>query len=156
MMKRLSIATLGLAALVLNPFYACSTERAFRFSATEMRAAVEGTWTLELADRSYIFHIEQATEAKQQHSQRSVVGHAHACGKRTLVKSASACLDTSTMPVVVNVSGTTTDGVFVVYGTTFRDGDLVIEVAGQAIRANVMPDGTATVTGGKLSRSSRH
>lgn len=154
-MKRLSIATLGLAALILNPFYACSTEREFRFSATAMRDAVEGTWTLELADRSYIFHIEQATEAKQQHSQRSMIGNAHACGNRTLVKSASACLDTSTMPVIVNVSGTMTDGTFMVHGTTFRKGDLVIEIAGQSIRADVMPDGTATVTGSKLTRSSR-
>lgn len=60
------------------------------------------------------------------------------------------------MPVVVNVSGTTSDGVFLVHGTTFRDGDLVIEVAGQSIEAKVMPDGTATVPNGKLTRASRY
>jgi hypothetical protein len=151
MLKKLSIGTLTVAALVLNPFYACSSEREFTYSAAEMIAAIEGTWTLTLDDRSYIFHIEQASEVKQKHSSRSLVPSAHACSQRTLVKSASACIDTSTMPIVVNLSGTTTDGLFMVRGTRFESGRLIIEVADHHIQALVNPDGTATVEGEKRS-----
>jgi hypothetical protein len=146
MLKQLSIGTLAVAALVLNPFYACTGDREFTFSATEMAAAVEGTWMLTTADRSYIFHIEAASEAKQ-HSSASLVPSAHACGSRTLVKSAAACLDTTTMPVVVKLSGATSDGVFRVHGTRFEDGELVIEVADHAVHARVNADGTASVNG---------
>ncbi|MDQ3339648.1 MAG: hypothetical protein M4D80_31160 [Myxococcota bacterium] len=158
MLKKLSIGALAVAALVLNPFYACSSDRAFTYSAAEMAAAIEGTWTLTASDRSYIFHIEQASEAKQKSSSRSLVPSAHACSQRTLVKSASACIDTSTMPVVVELSGQTTDGLFMVKGTRFESGHLIIEVAGQQVRAKVKPDGTAILVEGSegtLSRSAR-
>jgi hypothetical protein len=158
MLKKLSLGTLAVAALVLNPFYACIGDRAFTYSATEMAAAVEGTWTLTLEDRSYIFHIEQASAPKQQHSSRSLVPSAHACSQRTLVKSASACIDSSTMPIVVNLSGKTTDGEFTVNGTRFESGRLVIEVGDHQVRAKVKPDGTATMveeSKGTLIRSAR-
>ena len=158
MLKQLSIGTLAVAALVLNPFYACVANRDFQFSANEMAAAVEGTWTLTLEDRSYIFHIAAASEAKQKHSSASFVPSAHACGNRTLVKSAAACEDTTTMPVIVNLSGTTTDGEFRVHGTRFVEGELVIEIANHSIYARVNADGTATVSGDKqrkLIRSAR-
>ena len=155
MLKQLTIGVLAVAALVLNPFYACSLGPSFSYSAAEMTAAVEGTWVLTVDGRSYIFHIEQASAA-QQHSSASLVPSAHACGDRTLVKSASACIDTSTMPVVVTLSGTSTDGIFQVDGTRFEKGRLVIEVADYQLEATVLPDGSATVSGNRtLTRTAR-
>jgi phage tail sheath gpL-like len=144
MLKQLSLGALTVAALVLNPFYACVPEPSFQFTANEMAAAIEGTWTLTLEDRSYIFHIEAAS-ARRQHSRASLVPSAHACGKRTVVKSAAACVDTTTLPVVVNVSGSTSDGEFRVHGTRFVEGELVIDVADHRVHARVNADGTATV-----------
>jgi len=157
MFKKLSIATLGLAALVLNPSYACRLEKDFDYSAVEMRAAVEGTWTLTTSGGSYTFDIEQAAAAKRS-SARSLVPSAHACGSRTLVKSASACESESVMPIEVHLAGETTDGVFEVYGATFVAGSLKVTVAGHLVYARVSPEGiTSDVSdGATLVRASRH
>lgn len=142
-MRKLTIAVLGLAALVLNPAYACRTQKAFEFSAHEMRAAVEGTWMLTTVKGSYTFEIEQAAAA-QHSSTRSLISPAHACGARTLVRSASACEDSSVMPIVVHLAGGTTNGEFEVYGATFVSGFLRITVAGRPIYARISAEGTAT------------
>ena len=158
MRARLAVAAVGLAALVLNPSYACLGDRepAYAFTAADMKSAVEGTWTLAIAGRHYILHVAQAAEIAQTHASRALVGEAHACGKRTLVRSAHACLDTSEMPLVVELSGErTSDGMFSIHGTTFREGQLVIRVAGQDVFARVTPEGVATVDRGTLVRSSR-
>ena len=153
MRKHLITAALGLSALIFNPFYACNI-LGYTYAAPEMKAAVEGTWTLTTPDRSYVFHVEQA-KGTQRYSNRSMVPSAHACGSRTFVASASACIDSTTMPVVVTSSGETTEGVFSVSGKTFVQGDLVIEVAGQRVEAIVKPDGTATTESGTLTRTAR-
>lgn len=155
MRKHLVTGALGLAALILNPFYACNPfAPSYTYSAKEMKAAVEGTWTLTTEGRSYVFHVKQGNRARQ-HSSRSMIPSAQACGTRTLVASASACIDSSDMPVVVTLEGETTDGMFTVHGTTFHRGNLVIEVADYLVEASVTPDGTATTDRGTLIRTGR-
>ena len=157
MRKHLVTGALGLAALILNPFYACNPLAPdFTYSAKDMKAAVEGTWTLTVENESYSFHIEQsAHDPMQKQSSRSLMPTAHACGTRSFVATASACIDFSRMPVIVDLTGKTTDGVFMIEGTTFREGRLIIEVAGHQIEATVAPDGTATIDSGKLVRTAR-
>jgi len=157
MRKHLVTGALGLAVLILNPFYACHLGPSFTYSAKDMKAAVEGTWTLTVEHQTYSFHIKQSThDPMQKQSSRSLVPSANACGTRSFVATASACIDFSRMPLVVTLTGETTDGVFIIEGTTFREGNLVIEVAGHQIDATVAPDGTATVEGGgKLVRTQR-
>ena len=155
MRKHLVTGGLGLAALILNPFYACSMIEGYSYGAKDMRAAVEGTWTLTTERRSYTFQVKQGKHDPKRHSSRSMISSAHACGTRTLVASASACIDESLMPVVVTLEGTTTDGVFAVFGTTFTEGTLRIDVAGQNVDATVTPDGKATLESGKLIRIGR-
>jgi hypothetical protein len=151
----LVVAAVGLAALVLNPFYACTRERIYTFSAEDMKRAVEGTWTLALGDRHYILHLSQASAVSQPHASRGLVDEAHACGKRTLVSSAHACLDISEMPLSVEISGDTSQGVFMVHGSRFREGHLLLSIAGQDLTAFVAPDGRATLSAGTLVRNSR-
>jgi hypothetical protein len=59
------------------------------------------------------------------------------------------------MPLVVELSGETSNGELLVHGLTFREGQLLIHVAGQDVMARVTPDGAATVPDGTLVRSSR-
>ena len=55
------------AVFFLNPNLACSDEPQFRYGAAEMRAAVEGDWTLALTLESgevpVTVHIEQSASA---------------------------------------------------------------------------------------------
>jgi hypothetical protein len=133
---KMLLGTVGLAALVLNP-YACSSTRELTYGADDMRAAIEGTWHLATSRGSYTFQIEQAGATTTETSQASLIPSAHACGKRTLVKSAHACVDTTTMPLVVKYAGETTEGSFVVDGHTFESGRLAMDIDGQVIGVRI-------------------
>jgi hypothetical protein len=76
---------------------------------------------------------------------------AHACGSRTLVKSAGACTDISSMPLAITfVSGDPSlmsaqlSGTFMVPSTTFQSGMLELTLGPYSISATVGPDGTVT------------
>ena len=154
MRKELVVVALGFAVMILNPYYVNPLKSKFSYSAAEMKAAIEGTWTLTLDDRSYIFHIQQADrDWMPQVSERAM--RLSSCTHRTLVASAAACRDITRMPVVVTLSGENTDGLFAISSTTLVEGELWIEVDGRKIYAIVMPDGTAAVDGAKLIRTAR-
>ena len=79
---------------------------------------------------------------------RTFVRSAYACGGRTLVRSAGACLDESKMPLDVSfVSGepslgTMLSGTFMVPSTIFDYGDLTVTVGPYQITAHVNSDGS--------------
>ncbi len=83
---------------------------------------------------------------------RALVRGAYACGGRTLVKSAGACIDWSEMPLVVTyVSGDTAfstaamSGTFKVYGLVFTAGDqgeLALTIGPYQILMEVTADGS--------------
>jgi hypothetical protein len=128
----------GGAVLVLSPLYWLFGGPDFEFDATQMRAAVEGTWTLKLA---------QSGELQQRDaSSRSLVRSAAACGKRSLVKPAGACLDETDMPLDVTLltdsgSQRVARGAFVVVGTRFKVGYLDLSVREINVSARVTPLG---------------
>jgi hypothetical protein len=146
-----------IAVVFLNPTFACSDEPPFQYGASEMRAAVEGDWSFAItpagaATMQVTVHIGQAatTPATTAHaSGRAFVRAAHACGTRTLVKSAGACIDISQMPLAISyVSGDATfstammSGTFSVIGLAFSSGDLELRIGPYQILSQVNPDGS--------------
>ena len=107
----------GIGVLVLSLSWWTDTERrppSYDFTESEMRAAVEGTWKLELVRKldgkpeerhTLTFAVVQATrklEPIETHSRRaSLIRRAEACGNRTLVRTAGACFDSTTMPLQI-------------------------------------------------------
>ena len=94
-----------LAFFFLNPAVACGpAEPEFQYGAAEMRAAVEGDWSFTITPdggtaTQVTLHVDQAATAADagvaRAPGRSLLRAAYACGTRTLVKSAGACIDAS-------------------------------------------------------------
>ena len=145
------------AFFFLNPAIACSDDPDFQYGAPEMRAAVEGDWSFTITPDNgsavaLTVHIQQgvAFSTAARNSGRSFVRAAYACGTRTLVKSAGACVDSTQMPLGVTfVTGDTTfallalNGTFTVNGLTFVSGDLDLVLGPYQIKVQVNADGSA-------------
>ncbi|HET7505253.1 MAG TPA: hypothetical protein VFK02_29745 [Kofleriaceae bacterium] len=145
--------TLGLAALVLNPWFGVTS--GYDYGAPEMRAAIEGTWQLTLAPgdgprREITFRIAQGAEPKQPQASSGLVRPAAACGSRSLVRNAEACMDLSEMPLEITVidGGPPAREVgsarFMVPGTTFTKGWLEAQIADVVVTGSVTPSGEAS------------
>src|SRR5512140_605696 len=102
-MRKAGTITIGLAVLSLSPVAIWwSVTPHYDYGDTELRAAVEGTWQLTTTTgRNLTFTIRQAKETERTHASRGLVQSAAACGHRTLVRSAEACMDVSEMPLVI-------------------------------------------------------
>ncbi len=155
-MRRL-IWLIPLAAFFLNPSFACTDEPQFQYGAEEMRAAVEGDWSFTITPdggtaTQITVHLAQSATAPAATASRApspgVLRAAYACGTRTLVKAAGACIDTSQMPLdVTYVSGAsftsgTLSGEFTVWGLTFGVGDLNLVLGPYRVTARVNADGS--------------
>ena len=142
---------IGLAALVLNPVFGVLAGPSF--GADELRAAVEGTWRLTVrgddgAARTVTFRLAQGSEVEGEHaSAHALVRPAAACGRRTLVKSAGACLDSTRMPLEVTLLADggqrreAEGGELRVMGTQFDHALLSVRVAELEVSASVTPAG---------------
>ncbi|HTA19176.1 MAG TPA: hypothetical protein VK989_07770 [Polyangia bacterium] len=147
------------AIFFLNPGFACGPpEPQYQYGAAEMRAAVEGSWSFTLtpitagASKTVTLRIAQSTTAPAQEARapgRAFVRAAYACGNRTLVASASACVDSSSMPLAITfVSGDASltngpfSGMFIIESTTFVDGRLDLTVGSYQLSMQVRADGT--------------
>jgi hypothetical protein len=149
-----------LAFFFINPSFGCGTDAPqFQYGAAEMQAAIAGTWTFTITPSGgtatevtlQLDEADTAPGATAQVSRRSLIRAAHACGTRTLVKSAGACMDESSMPLAITfVSGDPSlmtaqlVGSFIVPGTTFQLGMLNLMLGPYSITATVSPDGTVT------------
>jgi hypothetical protein len=148
MTKTLLLAVFGLTALIVNPFFGCDAEVTYSYDAADMRIAIEGSWKLHVDGKPDItLTIQQSAKAEQQHAMRAtLVRSAAACGRRSLVRNAGACLDISEMPLDVEVAGMTTKqpakGTFVVPFTTFEIGNLTIQLDDVEVYAKIWPNGT--------------
>src|SRR5262245_19841349 len=102
----------GVAAFLLNPAYACSSaEPEYQYGEAELRAAVAGEWSLTVSRSSgtpleLTLHLEQSMQPTASlapaPSDAPLLRSAHACGTRTLLASAQACIDASEMPLAVS------------------------------------------------------
>lgn len=156
----------ALAVLVLNPVFGVLSGP--YFGAAELRAATEGTWRLTVDEggetRTVTFRIAQgadpdAWQAAQRTSQVELIRPAAACGHRSLVRSAEACKYVTNMPLEVTlladgtVPGRVQPGIFVVGGNEFELGQLMVEVAGIMLSAEITPAGDVKeVWGGRVDR----
>lgn len=148
--KRTVITVVALAVLVLNPVFGLLS--GYDFGAPEMRAAVEGTWQLTIASpsappRTITFTLAQGAESPDVHATRSLVRPAAACGHRSLVKAASACIDSTNMSLDVTMiadgqrQAQPQPGRFMVDGMRFRSGYLRVVVDGVSLEATLTPAG---------------
>ncbi len=84
--------------LTAPPVFTDTSGTGFQFGEPEMRAAVEGTWTLEVPQtgatpRALTFAIQRAGAPARASLDPGWIRSAAACGNRTFIKSAEACLD---------------------------------------------------------------
>jgi hypothetical protein len=149
-----------LAFFFLNPAVACGpAEPEFQYGAAEMRAAVEGDWSFTITPEGgtatqLTVHVEQAATAAAvaRTPGRGLLRAAHACGTRTLVKSAGACGAATQMPLALTfVSGDATLGAGHLSGmltvdslifTTVADGALSFTIGPYDVESMLGPDGT--------------
>ncbi len=156
MRKLLWIAPI--AFFFVNPSVGCgSDDPQFQYGAAEMRTAVEGEWSFIItpsggSPAQVTVNISQATAvggSTASASNRMFVRAAYACGTRTLVNSAGACIDVSEMPLTVSyVSGDASfsdammSGRFRVASLIFLSGDLELTVGPYQILLQVNADGS--------------
>ena len=148
-MRRLAVLLLATAVLVLNPAFGCSEDApTYRYGAAELNAAIAGTWSATIDGRTHTFRIEQqrsAAPTKHSSASNSFVRAAAACGTRTLIASAGACVDSTEMPltiIAVNGSAPPTRGVLLVHSTVFSEAHLHLDLAPGTVSARIAPDGT--------------
>ena len=107
--RRGLVGALGLAAFLLNPA-ACEPD--FEYGAAEMLAAVEGSWRVTIQPatgpaQAFTIRLEQAAAVARTGlpGDGSWLGGrtARACGTRTLVKGAGACITATEMPLTGQV-----------------------------------------------------
>jgi hypothetical protein len=151
-MRRISVVFATLMFL-LNPNLACDDGPQFQYGETEMRAAVVGNWQVALTDPTgttqLTLRIEQGAGPQASWRPNGLVRSAHACGTRTFVKSAAACMDISEMPLSVTVVGgngayanESWSGKFEVMSLVFSQGQLHLTFGNLRLEANLRPDGS--------------
>lgn len=171
-MNRLTMS-LAVVVFFLNPGIACTTgpEADYKYGEAEMRSAVEGTWALTLAasdvssDTPIILQVTESRDAQPDQIQaaksgRGLIRHAAACGTRTFVASVQACIDSSEMPLDVElVSGpdaykdAVMSGRLSVYSLLFSQGSLSFTLGDLHVSATIAPDGTVS---GSLTAQTRN
>lgn len=125
-----------------------------------MKAAVEGTWVLTLGtEESAPLTLQVVESSKAQPDQlhasqgrrSGLVRPAAACGTRTFVASAGACIDSSEMALDVlfvggpdAYRGVEMSGRLVVRSLTFSRGEYGLTIGNLLVTAQVAPDGTVS------------
>jgi hypothetical protein len=144
---------LGALMFLLNPNLACDAGDQFQYSEADMRAAVEGTWLVNFTASDgtatqVTLRIDEGSGSPTSLRPGGLVRSAYACGSRTFVKSAAACIDVSLMPLNVGVvagdsayAGATWSGTFTVMSQVFGSGLLSLNFGDLHVQANVLPDG---------------
>ncbi len=124
--KWLVLAVVAGAVLVISPFGLFGPR--FNYGGDEMRAAVVGRWRATVSGREYDLTIDQATDRDLTRVEsHGWVPTAGACGSRSLIKEAGACMDDTRMPLIVaDAEGRLARGEFSVMGRDFHGGQLEI------------------------------
>jgi uncharacterized cupin superfamily protein len=157
-MRKIAVV-LGALMFLLNPNLACDDGGPqFQYGEAEMRAAVEGNWQVTFTasngtQTQVTLRIEEGTGTQTSLRPGGLVRAAYACGSRTFVRSAAACVDGSTMPLAVTVvagdstyANATWSGTFDVPSTVFASGSgmLNLSFGDWYLLAMVSPDGSVT------------
>jgi hypothetical protein len=140
-MGKASALAVGAVMLLIDPLFACRAPTTpFRFGEAEVRAAIEGTWVVHMppdhATRTVVLAIgmqRAATPARVACSRRTMIRSAHACGDSTEVKIEVAALFNRT-PIT---------GTFHAHGLDFGGGDLVLQIDDAMVHARIDEHGEA-------------
>jgi hypothetical protein len=150
------LGVLGLSVFLFNPA-ACEPD--FDYGAEEMTAAVEGTWRVSVQPTSgpaydFTLRLQQASAVARAGGDAapSLVGRtALACGKRTLIKGAGACLTATEMPLAGQVlegpdalKTAPVNGILTVLSRTFTNAALGFEVGSYVVNGRLSSTGEAS------------
>lgn len=130
------------AVLLLNPISGCEYLAGYDYGANEMKAAVAGTWTVTTKNGHQVIFKVDVGQA-QRHSSLGWIHSADACGHRSMVSTAEACMDYTEMELkLVAVAGDVpTEATFNVNGTHFSAGQLRMRIGDEYAMAVVSPQG---------------
>lgn len=130
------------AALILNPMAACELETHYDYGPKEIQAALAGTWTATVGGETVKFKVDFGKA--ERHSSRGLVKSAAACSHRRWVSAAEACLDVTDVQLkLIAIEGKLpTEPRFVVEGTHFQSGQLMMGVGSAYVWAHVRANGT--------------
>jgi hypothetical protein len=145
MVKKLVSSVVLLATLLITPYFLFASPGGFTFGEREVRAAVEGRWTLKLPERELELALELARKPARASHDGAWIRPAAACKHRTLVRSAEACLDTTDVELIVKVAGAgPARGELHIIGKSFQRARLRFEVGGKPVYAKLSSAGEAT------------
>lgn len=125
MIRTFIIVTVLIAIVALNPMFGCDR---FSYNETDMKRVIEGHWKLTLENRDLEMTIRESRMAKRHASRDGMFNSAGACGSRSFVNTADACIDDTEMAVDVAIGTVVNHGTFRVFGTSFERGTLEVEV----------------------------
>jgi hypothetical protein len=135
MIRKLVLGTVLFAILAVNPMFGCFAVH-FDYSEADMKKAIEGQWKLTIDHRELEMSVREAKSVKR-HASNGIVNSAAACGTRSFMNTAEACIDASSMDVEIVIAGVTSHGTFRVFSTSFERGLLETEVDGVWLDADV-------------------
>ncbi|MEP6863077.1 MAG: hypothetical protein ABJE66_20795 [Deltaproteobacteria bacterium] len=139
-MKKLIGVAIVVVLVAVNPVFRMFVHD-YSYSETDIRHAVEGAWTVT-PEHGAAIHFT-ATERSMHAAREGLIRSAGACGERSFVHTAGACMDFSTLDLAITSTDITVEqATFRVIGLDFERGDL--ELLGGIklrLRAQVAPDG---------------
>jgi hypothetical protein len=165
LIARTGLLVLAVATFLLNPA-ACAPgpEDDYQFGDAEMRAAIEGMWRVTIgqstgAARTFTFRLAQAqgTPSASLPHRNGLIRPAMACGSRTLVRGAAACVNLTEMPLTgMIVEGDeairTLDvkGTMSVAGLSFTEANFTVMFGSRRLFGQLSKGGAVTSLGGDL------
>jgi hypothetical protein len=139
-MKKLIGVAIIVVLVAVNPMFRMFVHD-YSYSETDMRRAVEGAWTLTPAHGAPIHFT--ATERSMHATREGLIRSAGACGERSFVHTAGACMDFSTLDLAIASTDIKVEqATFQVFGLDFAKGELELRGGKQLqLRARITPAG---------------
>jgi hypothetical protein len=151
LLRKLVVGVVAAAVFLITPYFLYDRLFGYQFGESQMRSAIEGTWTLEVTQagattRSLSFTIEQASAPTHSSREGTWLRSAAACGRRSFIRNAEACMDTSEMQLklVAVGGGKLGSGLLRVDGKSFRRGYLDLDLSDLSVHAVVSSAGEVT------------
>ncbi len=147
-----SAVLVGVAFFFLNPNFGCGgDEDPYEYGVEEMEAAAAGRWKISGEGVALTINLRSATPPKMAHAS-SWIRAAHACGQRTFIRPAAACVDTGQLyiegEVVEGAPGVKVTGYFTILSASLSPGSLDLKFSdGRSLSAERIEATTNSATG---------